>query len=75
MTEFSVVGARFGLRSTALTPPTDSPKRIGRVAGIGARPGGRRPRLVAGDCEGGSQPARDTTDVQHVVCVGSLVTA
>ena len=49
---------------------------IGRVAGIGARPGGRRPRLAAGDCEGAPRRARpdDTTDVQHVVCVGSPVT-
>ena len=76
MTEFSAVGARFGLRPTALTPAYGLAEAT-LVASLGSAHGqavvdhaSRQAIAKAHRAE----PARDTTDVQHVVCVGSPVT-
>lgn len=76
MTEFSAVGARFGLRPTALTPAYGLAEAT-LVASLGSAHGqavvdhASRQAIAKADR---AEPARDTTDVQHVVCVGSPVT-
>jgi fatty-acyl-CoA synthase len=76
MAEFSAVGARFGLRPTALTPAYGLAEAT-LVASLGSAHGqavvdhASRQAIAKADR---AEPARDTTDVQHVVCVGSPVT-
>ena len=76
MTEFSAVGARFGLRPTALTPAYGLAEAT-LVASLGSAHGQAvvdHPSRQAIAKAHRAEPARDTTDVQHVVCVGSPVT-
>ena len=76
MTEFSSVGARFGLSPTALTPAYGLAEAT-LVASLGSAHGQAvvdHPSRQAIAKAHRAEPARDTTDVQHVVCVGSPVT-
>ena len=76
MTEFSAVGARFGLRPTALTPAYGLAEAT-LVASLGSAHDQAIVDHVSRQAIAKAhraEPARDTTDVQHVVCVGSPVT-
>jgi fatty-acyl-CoA synthase len=76
MAEFSTVGARFGLRPTALTPAYGLAEAT-LVASLGSARGqaivDHASRQAIAKAHRAEPVRDDTTDVQHVVCVGSPV--